>query len=123
MVSKAGGGINSNKKVEVGVKTGSARSGVNPGFAGQIGPALGTHIMDGKEVRGAPVPMKTAAQPYPSKLGNEVALNSGQRPGQGRTVHGRGSQGQHGGVAQGEGVAKGRDILSGYGPESKGAKR
>jgi hypothetical protein len=122
MARSAGGGINSNKNVCVGVKTGAARSGVKPGWAGQIGTSLGNHATDGKAVSGAAVPMKTAKAAPSVKLGNEVALNSKSAPGQGRTIYKCGGQGQHGGVA-GSVPGKSPDILSEYGPDRDGGKR
>jgi hypothetical protein len=38
---------------------------------------------------------------FAPKFGNEVALNSKSAPGQGRTIHERGTQGTHGPVASG----------------------
>jgi hypothetical protein len=93
--SGAGGGFNSNKTVSKPMRQGAPRSGVNPGYTGQIGSALGDHVTSGRPANRAAEPMKAAA-PYKSALGNEVAAATVCGPGGSRTVHRSGSQGQHG---------------------------
>jgi hypothetical protein len=104
---RPGGGIASNKKTEVGVKTGSGAHGKNPGHVGQIGVAVDRKAV---EERGRPAPE--------TRFGNEVALNvGGGGPGVGREVFRSGGQGTHGPVNPGNAPAKNRDILGGFGPE------
>jgi len=120
-MAKSGGGITSNKLVHPGVRTGAPREGINPGYAGQIGGALGNKVMNqGKPVTGAAEPMYGVA-PYKSALGNEVAGNVGKGgPGTGRTVHRSGSQAQHGAATGNVGKPSlPADILSHYGPERR----
>ena len=110
MAKLSGGGISGNKNVNVGVRTGAGSKGSSPAAAGQIGAS--TAFRKG-QIDGRP-------GYNPTKYGNEVALNSKSAPGQGRTIHGCGSQGVHGPVNPGN-SAPARDILSEYGPEkSKG---
>src|SRR5262245_50244041 len=122
-MAKGNQGISSNKLVTPGVRTGAPAQGVNPGYAGQLGGALGNRAMDRPAPRAAE-PMHTAA-PYKSALGNEVALNVGRGGcGAGRTVHASGSQAQHGAATAA--VSKPSlpaDILSHYGPETGGRRR
>jgi hypothetical protein len=86
--AKSGGGITSNKFVQVGVKGGSPRANViSPGGADQQGQAMG------KRSAVQPLMAGTAAAPVP--LGNAVATNVGAGgPGKGRTIHESGSQGK-----------------------------
>jgi len=81
------GGAFSSKKKEVSVKAGPpSTEKMSPCAVDQ----LGNHLGNAQAVE--KLKMGTAPQ-VPS--GNAVALNSGQRPGQGRTVSKPGSQGQH----------------------------
>src|SRR5258708_2824838 len=84
----SGGGTGMNKVVQKPVKTGGPNRAKSPAAVNQ----LGSHVGNAKAVA------KLDAGPaLPSKLGNEVALNSKSAPGQGRTLHGKaGTQGQHG---------------------------
>jgi hypothetical protein len=92
MPKLSGGGIQSNKNVNVGVRTGTGSKGSTPAAAGQIGASTAFR----KD-------QVDAGPGYnPTKYGNEVALNSKSAPGQGRTVMPCGSQGQHGPVNKGE---------------------
>src|SRR5262245_28463860 len=87
-----GGGILSNKTVNVGVRTGAPNKATSPGAANQLGVSTAFK----KE-------QVDAGRAYPSKLGNEVALNVGAGgPGKGRTVMPCGSQGVHGPINRGE---------------------
>ena len=110
MAKLTGGGIQGNKNVNVGVRTGTGSKGSSPGAADQIGQSV---AFKKDKIDGGP-------GFNPTKYGNEVALNSKSAPGQGRTIHGCGSQGTHGSPAPGSSPAP-RDILSSFGPErSKG---
>jgi hypothetical protein len=121
--SNAGGGINSNKLVRPGVRTGAPNRGVNPGYAGQLGSALGNHATEvSHALKGAAVPTETKALQTGVPYGNQLAPDSKSAPGQGRTIHATGSQGVHGKPNPGEGGhgpsrVTGKDILSGFGPE------
>jgi hypothetical protein len=112
-MSKArnGGGIQSNKLVNVGVKAGPPRTNiVSPASASQLGRSVA--------FKRDPLPIGTASQ---VPLGNQLATNVGKGgPGAGRDVHRSGSQGQHGPAVSGHSPER-RDILSEFGPEkSKG---
>jgi len=93
MKAKSGGGIQSNKLVNVGVKSGPPRTNiVSPASASQLGQSVA--------FKRDPLPIGTGAQ---VPLGNQLATNVGKGgPGAGRDVHRCGSQGTHGPVAQGE---------------------
>jgi hypothetical protein len=85
----SGGGLTSNKFVQVGVKGGSPRTNViSPGGADQQGQAMG------KRSAAQPLMAGTAAAPVP--LGNAKATDvRGGGPGTGRTTMPAGSQGKH----------------------------
>jgi hypothetical protein len=103
------GGINSNKRVEVPVRTGSGAHGKNPGHVGQIGVSVDPRAV---EERKRPAPE--------SRFGNEVALNvGGGGPGVGREVFRSGAQGTHGPINPGNPRPGGGDILSEFGPDYK----
>lgn len=89
MSKVSGGGITSNKLVQVGVSGGSPRANViSPGGADQLGQSVGAK----RAVQ--PLVAGTAAAPVP--MGNTVATNvQGGGPGKGRTVMPAGSQGKH----------------------------
>ena len=108
MAKLSGGGIQSNKNVSPSVRTGTGSKGSSPGAADQIGQST---AFKKEQVDAGPA--------YnPTKYGNEVALNSKSAPGQGRTIHGCGSQGTHGPVNPGNSVPA-RDILSEFGPNKR----
>jgi hypothetical protein len=90
------------------VRTGAPNKAVRPGWAGQIGTSVGTHITAKRtesSYRG--VGMKGGAA-IPSKLGNELALNVGAGgPGTGRQVYKSGAQ--HG-LQPARQMPKGRDF-------------
>jgi hypothetical protein len=96
----SGGGIRSNKNVNVGVKGGKRTTNV---VSVEAVSELGARTPFKKPplVKGTPndfVPM-----------GNTLAASCGQGPGGGRTLYGQGgSQGQHGKTAPGEGGKEGR---------------
>src|SRR5262245_59691079 len=118
MNHKAGGGLHSRQVVQKPVRTGAPASGINPGYAGQGGMALGNRAMEGVRADRAAEPMRGPA-PYSAPLGNEVAGNVRKGgPGAGRTVHATGSQVQHGpATAAVNKPSLPKDILSHYGPE------
>src|SRR5690349_16826907 len=94
--SRSGGGIASNKLVNVGVRGGSAANKVSPGAVSMIGVKQGNHASDPSHtVRGKPEPLM-AGQMHSVPLGNAVATNVGAGgPGKGRTVYRTGGQGRH----------------------------
>jgi hypothetical protein len=119
---RPGGGIASNKHVQTSVRTGAGSFNARPAGAAQIGLMVGDHATHtgkstgytGEKLHGP------ASRNFPTRLGNEVALNVGKGgPGTGRDVHASGSQGQHGSPA-GNAPARSRDILSSFGPDYKG---
>ena len=110
MAKLTGGGIQGNKNVNVRVRTGTGSKGSSPGAADQLGQST---AFKKEQVDAGP-------GYNPTKYGNEVALNSKSAPGQGRTIHGCGSQGTWGPVNPSN-SAPAKDILSSFGPEkSKG---
>jgi hypothetical protein len=106
-----------NKVRNVGVRTGSPTAQkISPAAAANLGISKGTHSQSG-DSRRPPEPLVTGTMKQ-VPLGNAVAGNVGKGgPGAGRIVHRSGSQGQQGAVA-GSVAPQGRDILSGFGPES-----
>jgi hypothetical protein len=98
----SGGGIQSNKLVHPSVRTGAGSKGINPGWVSQVGVAMGTHAQEsGSRTLNPFDKMHTKDPNFGVKFGNEVALNSKSAPGQGRTIHATGSQGQYGPAAPG----------------------
>jgi hypothetical protein len=121
----SGGGYGSNKHVQTPVRTGQRAQQYHQGGVSQFGESVGAHTTNkgesnyrGDKVRGA---FRPAGSPGSVPLGNQVALNvGGGGVGKGRTLYGQaGSQGQHGQPASGNAPAKGRDILSEFGPDYK----
>jgi hypothetical protein len=113
----AGGGIASNKNVNVGVRKGGPATGVRPGAVSQWGSAIGNKATDAGKLTYRGEKYATAT-PISVPLGNEVALNvKGGGPGAGREVTRSGSQGVHGPVA-GTSKPQGREILREFGPDS-----
>src|SRR6476646_10028488 len=99
----SGGGIQSNKLVRPGIRTGSPRRGSSPAAADQLGQST-AFKKENVEVR----PAYNSGVP----LGNAKTLDVGTGgPGKGRQTHHCGSQGQHGPVA-GQPRTESRDILS-----------
>ena len=93
------------KFVKVGVRTGGPNKRVGPGYASQIGSALGNHAQEqGQKVLRPQEPMYGKGPSLQSELGNAVALNVGKGGcGTGRTLYGKsGSQGTYGSAAQGQ---------------------
>jgi hypothetical protein len=106
--AKSGGGITSNKLVHPSVRTGAPSRASSPAAAGQLGASTAfkkDQVNAGRGYDGA-------------KLGNELALNSKSAPGQGRTIHSCGSQGQWGAPDRGNSPPA-KDILSSYGPDRR----
>jgi hypothetical protein len=116
--ARSGGGITSNRNVRPAMRNPTQSKAVSPGGASQLGLAMGAlkgHGNAAERLFQGRAPQST--------LGNELAKNvGGGGPGTGRTVHRAGSQMQYGPSA-GTPPAKGRDILSGFGPEIGGGKR
>lgn len=83
---KSGGGLMSNKLVNVGVRTGPPRTNVvSPASADQLGQAV--------KFKKDPLPLRTAPQ---VPLGNDCATRVGKgAPGADRTTMKSGSQGRH----------------------------
>ena len=117
----AGGGIASNKNVNVGVRKGASATGVRPGAVAQFGSALGDHSTDSpKTLRGAAEKYKTAT-PISVPLGNEVATNVGKGgAGTGRTIYKTGSQA--GMPSTPRAIGPTRDTLAEFGPDSANAR-
>jgi hypothetical protein len=100
--ARSGGGLTSNKLVNVGVRTGAQSKGSSPASASQLGQSTAftkEQVNAGRGYDGA-------------KLGNEVALNSKSAPGQGRQIHACGSQGQWGPTNPGESRGESRGLDS-----------
>jgi hypothetical protein len=92
-----GGGIASNKNVEVRVRTGAGSREVRPGGTNASGSSYGSHVTNQSDTgyRGPKFYGDKSFQPVP--FGNEVALNVGKGGcGTGRTVYASGSQGTQG---------------------------
>jgi hypothetical protein len=123
-MSKAGGGVRSNKVHSQGVRTGKPRHAVNPKWTSQIGSALGNHATNrtGMMPTSKVVERYRAGPAIASELGNTRALNvGGGGPGKGRQVYATGSQTVHG-PAAGTPKPQGREILREFGPDSAGVK-
>lgn len=116
----SGGGIGSNKVVHRSAPKVEPRvQGVRPAHVAQIGTQLGTHVTQrGTPVGGAFEPRNTKAYSPPVGPTDNVAAVG---VGGGRDIHRSGAQGQHGPVA-GQPKPEGRDILSEFGPESRGRR-
>jgi hypothetical protein len=118
MRAKSGGGINSNKRVEVGVRRGTASADkVSPGGVSQLGSATGDRLRAPGAHTGQPtsVPVFVGTKPQAAILGNQKASDVGKGgPGSGRTVYRTGYQSLRGPVA-GSPKPQGRDFLGGLG--------
>jgi hypothetical protein len=116
---RPGGGIASNKNVEVRVRTGAGSREVRPGGTNAPGSSYGSHVTNQSDTgyRGPKFYGDKSFQPVP--FGNEVALNVGKGGcGTGRTLYGQsGSQQQYGAGNPGSAPAKNRDILSEFGDD------
>jgi hypothetical protein len=106
------GGIASNKRVDVDVRTGAGSKGIRPAHVAQRGIAVDPKSVEPRET------MKPTGNSVP--FGNECALRVGKGgPGADRTILRSGQQGLHGSTNPGNAPAKNRDILSEYGPDYK----
>jgi hypothetical protein len=93
--AKSGGGLTSNKLVNVGVRTGSPSKATSPAAADQLGQSLA--------FKREQVDAGGRGDRSPVLLGNAKALDvKGGGPGKGRDIHASGSQGRHGPVNSGE---------------------
>ncbi len=112
--SKAGGGINSNQRREIGMRQGAPRRAVSVKGASRIGSSMGNKATEKSgALRGAVEPVMNAGRAISAPLGNAVALNvAGGGPGKGRNLYGQsGSQAQHGAPA-GQPRPQGRGIMN-----------
>ena len=123
---RPGGGFASNKITQQPVRTGQPARQWHQGGVSQFGESVGNHVThrgDSTPYRGDPVrgTYRPPGTPGSVPLGNQLATNVGcGGPGKGRTLYGQsGVQGQHGSPAPGNAPAKGRDILSEFGPNYK----
>src|SRR5262249_13185174 len=119
MAMKGNQGISSKNVVHPSVRTGSGSRGTRPAGVSQIGTSFGNHVTPhgGSQTpyRGEKLHHDRSFQPV--KFGNEVALNVGKGGcGTGRTIHGTGSQGQHGTADRG---MPGLPSTRGQWPDSK----
>jgi hypothetical protein len=123
--SGAGGGINSNKVRQVGVRTGAAAQGIRPGYPDNLGNMRGTHVTrggiegGGGDLPAKLTPMGTVKPPISVKLGNELATNvGGGGPGAGRTIYKTGMQMQYGAAVSNRPAPTGPDPLRAWFPPS-----
>jgi hypothetical protein len=101
----SGGGLTLNKNVRPSVRTGSAATGVRPGYPDLLGNMRGSHVTDGRDLSAKLTPMQTVKPPAGGgqMLGNQKALDVGKGgPGTGRVVMATGSQKQYGAANPGE---------------------
>jgi hypothetical protein len=121
MTRGSGGGPKSKNITEPRVRTGSGSKGTRAAGTAQIGLMYGDHVThrgDSTGYTGEKLHNDRNFQPV--KFGNEVALNVGTGGcGTGRTIYKTGTQDMHGSANPGNAPAKGKDILSSFGPESK----
>jgi hypothetical protein len=100
---QAGGGIASNKVVEVKQNLGQSRRGVTPGYVSQLGNKVGDHYTNAPggstNYRGEKFHDGRTGISVP--LGNEVAARTVCGPGGSREVMRSGSQGMQGSPAPG----------------------
>jgi hypothetical protein len=107
--AKSGGGYSSNKRREVGVRTGPPRTNkISVQAVSELGPQ--------PAFKGPPLIKGTAPQ---VRSGNDLAESCPQGPGGGRKIYERGTEGMHGKPSWGEakGGNTGKDILSEFGKE------
>ena len=122
--SKAGGGINSNKLVHPGVRTGDLRKGKNPRAVSQIGSSIGNHSTENRRTLTKAVEKMAGPRGISVPLGNEIATNvKGGGPGAGRVLYGQSGTNQVYGSVAGNPKPQGRDILSEFGPDVGGRRR
>jgi hypothetical protein len=93
--SHSGGG---RTEVKTPIRTGPPNTQkIDPGAVANLGAKVGNHTEMRGTINRPPQPLVQGTKPQ-VPMGNAVALNIGRGgPGAGRTVHGSGSQGNHGG--------------------------
>jgi hypothetical protein len=118
MPKLTGGGIQSSKRVEVGVRGGKPTTNVvSPRGVSEYG-----YATPGKLRQGAHTSENTAENVFERKaprppMGNAIATNVGKGgPGTGRTIYPSGFQSLHGAPVQGS-TPPSKDTLAEYGPE------
>src|SRR5215467_3018881 len=95
---RSGGGINSNKRVEVPIRTGKTARNVNPGGISNLGSSIGQGSTQGHRSAAGNPSTKFFKGDYPGgsvgaqKLGNQVSAEYKEGPGGGRTIYRTGSQ-------------------------------
>jgi len=94
MKAKSGGGINSNKRVEVGLRLGSERREVNKVAVSRLGAMQGGHATHNPKALNATAEPLYGGKALPSELGNARAYQCQPGPGGGRTVYRAGYQGR-----------------------------
>jgi hypothetical protein len=113
---RPGGGIKSRQHVETKVKTGAPRERIRHSGVAQIGQRVGNHVTNQGATGYGGINPFGAGQGYPSRLGNELALNvGGGGPGKGYKQYGQsGSQGCHGTPAKGDPMPKAKELWPGW---------
>jgi hypothetical protein len=122
MSHKPAGGPRSKNIVEPRVRTGTGSRSARPAGTAQIGIMYGDKATHGdpKGTRYTGERLHNDRTFQPVKFGNEVSLNVGKGgPGTGRTIYKTGTQCQTGPANPGNAPAKGKDILSSFGPDYK----
>jgi len=114
--SGSGGGA---RVTEYPVRTGAGSRSTNPAGVNMLGNIQGSHVTRGEDGNYRGEPLHSGRSFQPSAFGNEIAARTVCGPGGSREVMRSGGQGTHGGTNPGSAPAKNRDILSGYGPESR----
>jgi hypothetical protein len=126
MAKLTGGGIQSSKRVEVGLRTGSRSADkASPRGVSQLGISQGGRLRQEGSHTSKPSgsPMYEGTKPSPVELGNSKARDvGGGGVGTGRTIYPSGFQSLHGQPVQGSTPAS-RDTLAEYGPESDQVRR
>jgi hypothetical protein len=124
-MSKAGGGIKSNKVVHKPVRTGQPAHSKGVAGVSQIGSQMGNRAMnDPKTMKGGVESWAGSVIPGVGTvpLGNQVAATTQCGPGGSRQVYGSGAQAMHGPANPGNAPAKNRDILGDFGPDVPGRR-
>ena len=117
---KSGGGITSNKRVEVGVRLGSANRAVTPAGAAQLGAHLGNHSDRGTTGGNPATPLYGGKALNPTPMGNAVTASTVAGPGGSRTVYRSGYQSQ---TPLARPMSTGRNTLAEFGPDQPGKGR
>jgi hypothetical protein len=114
---RPGGGINSNKAREVGMRNGAPAKTQRTQGVAQIGQSLGNHATDsGKKLGKSIEPVRGSVIPGLGTvpLGNAVAASTVCGPGGSRTVMRSGYQGQHGPANPGLPGPAPRELFPGF---------